>query len=222
MLPESEDLNPPGLKTTGMNRQPLSVAACLFVLGILLSGCAALFGWDIHAPAMLSERFSSLVPTSHTRLALLLTDDLRSWESRDRGSRFSDPQTYHIGEALSAMAIEGFQQGFEEFVFLETEPSPELLQQYGIPYLAVLDKAEFHHDKRMGDQVLGVVTLVGLYDRHLNELAVIESRGSSAAQSVFIKKGGPEVNLNAAVENNVLVTVQFLQEWIREWEGDGP
>ena len=186
------------------------------LLGCTLSGtgCATLFGWDIHAPGILSESFTHTIQPQKTRIALYLDPGTPKVISKDRGSVLSDPQTYHLGEALYFMLIEGFQEGFEEFIFLEVEPTPGILKQYGIPYLASVAVTGFDNQKGkpLSRQVLTLTTNISLYDADLKLVRQFEARGSSDTRKVFAKKGGPEVNLNAAIESNVLTTIQFLQD----------
>lgn len=54
-----------------------------------------------------------------------------------------------------------------------------------------------------------------ILDRNLNVIERFESTGDSEAEKVFAKKGGPQVNLNAAIENNVLAIVQSVQDFLR-------
>lgn len=180
------------------------------------AGCASLFGWDIHAPGILSESFTHTIHPTKSRVGLYLDPRLSQAISRDRGSALSDPQTYHIGEALYPMLIEGFQEGFEEFVFLEVEPTPDILKQYGISYLATVEIKGFDNQKGkpLSRQSLTVVTNVSLYNAEMGLLRRFDAKGSSDTRKVFAKKGGPEVNLNAAIENNILATIQFLQDVI--------
>ncbi len=187
----------------------------LFLL--FFSGCAALFGWDIHAPGILSSEFNHAIQPAPKRIGLYIEPSSRKIFSKDRGSRLSDPQTYHIGEAFEPMLVEGFQQGFQEFVFLELEPTAALLKQYGIPYVAAVRVKDFENrkGKPLHRQVVSVWSETYLYDDHLNLLVRFESRGTSDARKVFAKKGGPEVNLNAAIENNVRAVVLFLQDWFK-------
>lgn len=182
------------------------------------AGCASLFGWDIHAPGVLSESFSHAIQPVNSRVALYLDPRLPQALSKDRGSTLSDPQTYHIGEALYPMLIEGFQEGFDEFVFLEMEPTQDILKQYGIPYLATVEIKGFDNQKGkpLSRQSLTVVTRVSLYNSKMDLLRQFDAKGSSDTRKVFAKKGGPEVNLNAAIENNILATIQFLQDVMRD------
>lgn len=178
----------------------------------LLSGCARLFGWDIHAPGILSTRFAQTIQPVPERIALYLPPELLSYESKDRGSRTADPQTYHIGEALAPMMVEAFQTGFDEFIFLETGPTREILKRYGIPRTAVVRVKEFKNRVTLKGQIVTLVTETVVLDPELRPLAQFESKGTSDAQKVFAKKGGPEVNLNAALENNVRAIVQHIQD----------
>lgn len=177
-----------------------------------LSGCARLFGWDIHAPGILSSNFAQLVQPIDERFALYIPPELLQFESKDRGSWSADPQTYHIGEALGPLLVEGFQGGFSEFILLETEPNAALLKRYGINRLAVVRIKDFKNRVTWRGQGLGLVTETAVFDSDMNKLAQFESSGSSESEKIFAKKGGPEVNLNAALENNVRAIVQHIQD----------
>lgn len=182
---------------------------------LLFSGCAALFGWDIHAPGALSNGFFYQVQPVQERIALYLEPGTLDYESRLRGSWSADPQTYHIGEAFVPMAIEGFQSGFEEFILLETEPTPELLAHYGIQYLAVVRIKDFGNRVTWKGQALRITTETALLDTAMKRLARFDSEGVSDAEKVFAKKGGPQVNLNAAIENNIMAMVRHIQDSVR-------
>lgn len=113
------------------------------------------------------------------------------------------------------MLLEAFQGGFQEFIFMEAEPSAPILKRYGIPYLAVVRIKEFKNHVTMKGQAVSVLTETAVFDSDFKLLARFESRGTSDARKIFSKKGGPEVNLNAALENNVSAIVQHLQDSIR-------
>lgn len=188
----------------------------LFVgLTTVLTGCATIFGWDIHAPGILSENFSQAVHPIPERIALYLSPDLLEYRSQDRGGKTADPQTYHVGEALGPMLVEAFQAGFEEFVFMETEPTSAVLKQYGIPYLVLVRIKNFKNRVTWGSHAITVTTEMVVLDSSLKLCGRFESTGTSDAEKVFAKKGGPQVNLNAAIENNLLAIVQYLQDSIR-------
>lgn len=185
-----------------------------WILALAVTGCVALFGWDIHAPGLVSNTFYQKVEPAPRRVALYLPDSLAGYVSKNRGGRLADPQTYHVGEALAPILVEAFQQAFEEFIFLEVEPAPDVLAQYGIPYLAVVEVAGFKNRVDLKGQAVSLTLKTRLFDTRLNPLAEFESRGVSDAKKVFAKKGGPEVNLNSAVENSALSLVQYLQDWM--------
>jgi hypothetical protein len=195
-------------------RRARSLSAFLFAAFLLLAGtgCVRLFGWDIHAPGILSDNFIYDIHPAHERVGLYLDPAVWNYLSKNRGGKLADPQTYHVGEAFAPMAIEGFQQSFEEFIFLETEPTPALLERYGIPYLAVVRIKSFGNRVTLKGQAVELVTEVAVFDRAMQPLGRLEARGSSDAEKIFAKKGGPEVNLNAAIENNITATVQYLQD----------
>ena len=187
------------------------------ILGWVLffAGCATIFGWNIHAPGLHSKNFYNRVVTLPERVGLYLTPETFAYESKERGGKLADPQTYYLGESFAPMAVEAFQRGFQEFIFFETEPTPEMLQQYGIHYLAVLRITDFGNRVTLKGQVLWIHTQTAVFDSQMNRLGLYESSGMSDAQKVFAKKGGPEVNLNAAIENNLTSMVQFLQDYIQ-------
>ena len=57
------------------------------VCTLTLSGCATLFRWDIHAPAILSQRFYEHVEPAPQRLALYLDPSLLALISQNKGGR---------------------------------------------------------------------------------------------------------------------------------------
>jgi len=179
---------------------------------LLITGCARLFGWEIHAPGILSSNFAQQIRPVEERAALYLPSEVLTYQSKDKGSWSADPQTYHVGEALAPMLLEGFQNGFSEFVFLETEPTASILRRYGIKRLAVVRIKDFKNRVTWGGQGLMLITETAVFDSEMKKLAQFESRGSSESEKIFAKKGGPEVNLNAAIENNVRAVVQHLQD----------
>lgn len=185
----------------------------LLLTALFQAGCARLFGWDIHAPGVLSQNFYQTLRPVPERIALYLEPGLLDYESKDRGSRTADPQTYHLGEAFVPMLLEAFQAGFEEFIFLETEPTPPVLKRYGIPRVAVVRIKDFKNRVSWRGQALALVTETVVRDPELHLLQRFQSRGVSDAKKVFARKGGPEVNLNAAIENNVLAIIRNLQDW---------
>lgn len=187
-----------------------------FALFILVqAGCAGIFGWDIHAPGILSEEFFEEIDPVNERVALYLDPALLDYRSQDRGGKTADPQTYHVGEALAPMLVEAFQNSFEEFIFLETEPSSAVLRQYAIPYVAVVRLKGFKNRVTWRGQAITLITETAVLDQDLNLVDQFESAGTSDAQKVFAKRGGPQVNLNAAIENNVKSVVQYLQDAMR-------
>ena len=95
-----------------------------------------------------------------------------------------------------------------------------LVQQYGIQYLAVVRIKDFGNHVTWKGQAVALTTEIVILDQNLKAIERFESTGSSDAQKVFAKKGGPEVNLNAALENNILAIVQYLQDSIARgaWE----
>ncbi len=192
-----------------------------FLLFFFHLNCARLFGWNIHAPGLLSENFIRQVYPVPTRLALYLDPHLLQYRAANKGSWNADPQTYYVGEALSPMLIEAFQEGFEEFIFMEVEPDAQILKRYGIPYLAAVRIKDFQNRVTWKGQAVAVRTETAVFDSGLHLLAKFEATGVSDAEGVFAKKGGPEVNLNAALENNIRGIVQFLQDSILSgsWEG---
>lgn len=182
-------------------------------LALSFIGCARLFGWDIHAPGVLSNHFAQTVQAAEERIALYLEPGLLGYQSKDRGGKTADPQTYHIGEALGPMLVEAFQTSFQEFIFLEKEPTPQILKRYGIPRVAVVRIKEFKNRVTWQGQEVTLETETAVFDSDLGPLGRFESVGTSGARKVFAKRGGPQVNLNAAIEANVLAIVQNLQGW---------
>jgi hypothetical protein len=191
------------------------------VCAVMLSGCATLFGWDIHAPALLSQRFYERVEPATQRLALYLDPSLLTLVSQNKGGRFADPQTYHIGEAYVPIVIEGFQRGFDEFVLIEEEPTQQVLTQYAIPYLVYVRPKGFENDVSLKGQIVAFVTETLVFDKDLALLDRFLTSGKSDSKKVFAKKGGPQVNFNAALENNVESIVLYIQDAIRtqRWQG---
>ncbi|MBN1493344.1 MAG: hypothetical protein JW938_04285 [Candidatus Omnitrophica bacterium] len=185
---------------------------CVF----LLSGCATLFGWNIHAPGILSDKFYEDIHTVPARMALYIPPHLTQFTSQDRGGTLADPQTYYIGESFAPMLLESFQQGFSEFVFMEVDPSADVLKQYDIPNIVVVDIREFHNKVTLKGQAESVVTEVWIMNNDLQVVRHLEVIETSDAQKVFAKKGGPEVNMNAAIEQNVRLTVAYLQDFLKE------
>lgn len=180
---------------------------------VLLLGCARLFGWEIHAPGRLSNNFTAAVKPVPERIALYLPPEVLHYESKNKGGRLADPQTYYVGEALGPMLVEGFQAGFQEFIFLEVEPTREILHRYAVPRTAVVRIKDFGNRVTLKGQALTLVTETVILDPDLKRLTRFESRGVSDARKVFSKKGGPELNLNAAIEQNVFATISQIREW---------
>lgn len=110
------------------------------------------------------------------------------------------------------MLVEGFQTAFSEFIFLEAEPTPEILKRYQIPCLVAVRLKDFRNRVTWKGQAIAVTTESVIFDEDLRTLARFESQGVSDAKKVFAKKGGPEVNLNAALEECVAAIVQYLQD----------
>jgi predicted small secreted protein len=197
-----------------MQKSLLQIMACV-ICSMVLSGCATFFGWDIHAPALLSQRFYERVEPAPQRLALYLDPSLFKLISQNKGGRFADPQTYHIGEAYIPIVIEGFQRGFSEFILIEEEPTRQVLAQYAIPYLVYVRPKGFENDVSLKGQGVAFATETLVFDTNLTLLDRVLSSGKSDSKKVFAKKGGPQVNFNAALENNVESTVLYLQDAIR-------
>ena len=181
---------------------------------VFFSGCAAIFGWDIHAPGVLSNNFFQKVSPAPERVALWIEPGLMSYISKDRGGKTADPQTYHVGEAFGPMLIEAFQNGFEEFVSMEAEPTPEVMKRYGIQWLVSVRILEFKNDVTWKGQTLRLRTESVVLNPDLKERARFESSGSSQAEKVFGKKGGPQVHLNATLENTSEAIILHLQNLI--------
>ena len=191
---------------------------CRFSLAFLFLvplGCASMFGWKIHAPGRLSSGYYERVKPVHGRIGLYLPEEVLDYQSQNRGGRLADPQTYFVGEAFTPVVIEAFGQAFDEFVFFETEPDFLILQRYGITHLAVVQIRALKNRVTLKGQALQLETETRIYDSRLTPVAAFESIGSSDVKKVFAKKGGPEINLNAAIENNVTALAQYLQDWLK-------
>ncbi len=196
-----------------MKSRPAGVIGLMLILGF--TGCARLFGWDIHAPGLLSEGFVTQIAPRRERVALFLSPEILQYQSTDRGGAFADPQIYHVGEAFSPMLLEALQGAFEEFIFLEVEPTPDILKRYGISHLLLVRIKDFRNQVTMRGQALSLVTETAVLDSNMNKVIQFESSGISDARAIFKKKGGPEVNLNAAIERNLLAMLQYLQDWLQ-------
>ena len=179
---------------------------------LVFSGCAALFGWKIHAPGILSHDYYSHVVSSEGRVALYLPEEVLHYQSTNRGGALADPQTYFVGEAFTPMIIEGFQRAFQEFVLFETEPDALLMRRYGVQRLAVVRIRTLKNRVTLKGQAVQLETETRVYNEALEPVAAFESIGTSDAKKVFAKKGGPEINLNFAIENNVTALVQYIQD----------
>ncbi len=189
----------------------------MFLLSVLslTAGCAALFGWNIHAPGLLSGNFDYQIRPLPARVALYLDPSIYTYQSKDRGGATADPQTFYIGEAYAPMALEGFQQAFDEFVFMEVEPTPAIMKQYAISYLAVVRPKAFKNHVTWKGQGVRFTTETAVFNTAFQQVDRFESAGSSDVEKIFAKKGGPEVNLNAALENNVIALVQYIQDAVQ-------
>ncbi len=181
----------------------------------LAAGCASLFGWDIHAPGVLSNNFFMQVQPVNERVALWLDPRLPAYVSTDRGGKTADPQTYHVGEAFAPMLIEAFQNGFEEFIYMEAEPSVEVLKQYGIRWLVSIRIKDFKNKVTWKGQTLQLETESVVLNPDLKEAARFETAGTSEAEKVFGKKGGPQVHLNSTLENTASSIILHLQGLMR-------
>ncbi|OGW82430.1 MAG: hypothetical protein A2Z83_03760 [Omnitrophica bacterium GWA2_52_8] len=190
--------------------------AAVFVFGALvfpmMAGCAAIYGWNIHAPGLMSGEFARDIPPYAARVGLYIPEDQSAFISKDKGTRMSDPQTYYVGESFVPMLVEAFQTGFEEFVLFETVPIPAMMTQYGVDYLAVVKITGFRNRKKYREQGLDVQTETTVFKPDLHLLARYETTGASDAPGTFAKRGGPEVNLNHAIESNLRSVVIYLQD----------
>ena len=149
------------------------------------------------------------------RVALSIDPAAASYLSKNRGGKLADPQTYYVGEAFVPMVIEGFQQGFQEFIYLEVPPDAVILRQYGISYAAVVRIKDLGNRVTWKGQALELTTELIIMDQTMQPLNRFEARGSSDAEKIFAKKGGPQVNLNAAIENNIIAMVHYIQDGIQ-------
>ncbi len=187
----------------------------MFIMSVLLSGCAAIYGWNIHAPGILSAEFSQDILQSPHRVALYIPEGQKEFMSTDKGTRLSDPQTYYVGESFVPMLIESFQSGFTEFMLMEALPNLDIMRQYGVEILAVCEIKDFKNRKTMKSQGLDLYTETTLFDPNLKMVRRFEARGTSEAPGTFAKKGGLEVNLNAAIEGNLREVISQTQEALR-------
>jgi hypothetical protein len=188
----------------------------LLLFACCVMGCVRLFGWTIHAPGILSESFYHKLQPAHARIALFIPNSVAHFESHNKGGRTADPQVYYLGESLVPMLIEAFQYGFDEFISMEVEPTPAIVKQYAIEYIVVIKIKDFANRVTMHGQYLSLTTEVVVYNSAMQEVACFDAEGKSDARKVFSKKGGPEVNLNASLETNSTVTVQYLQDLIKK------
>src|SRR3989338_11508853 len=103
---------------------------------------------------------------------------------------------------------------------MEVEPTAARLKQYGIPYLVTVRIKSFKNRVTWGTHAVQLTTETIVLDSDLKPLGRFEATGVSDAEKVFAKKGGPQVNLNAALENNILAIIQYLQDSIARnaWE----
>lgn len=184
----------------------------LFLICLLGAGCTAIYGWNIHAPGLLSDEFARDIPRTPARVALYVPEGQKDIVSKDKGTRWSDPQTYYLGEAFVPMLIESFQSGFTEFVLMEAVPTSDMMRQYAIDALVVTEITGFKNRKTLPAQGLDLYTETAVFGRDLQLLRRFEARGTSEARGTFAKKGGLEVNLNAAMEGNLRETVLQVQD----------
>lgn len=199
-----------------LSRSSRALAVPMAILLWITAGCAALFGWNIHAPGVLSAQYYQQVEPYPSRVTLYFPKELLDDTFKNRGSRFADPQVYYAGEALGPILIEAFQHGFQEFFFMEVEPDPAILQQYGIEYLVTVKIRNFGNRVTLKGQQLMLELEAGLYDAQMQPLMRFVSKGTSEAFGVFAKKGGPEVNLNAAIENATRSMLYYLHDAMRQ------
>lgn len=186
-----------------------------FCMIVLFAGCTSIYGWNIHAPGILSAEFAQDIPQISKRVALYIPEGQKEFVSKDKGTRLSDPQAYYVGEAFVPMLIESFQSGFTEFVLMEALPTPDMLRQYGIEVLAVCEIKDFKNRKTMKSQGLDLYTETSLFNSDLKLVRRFEARGTSEAPGTFAKKGGLEVNLNAAIEGNLREVISQAQEYLK-------
>ncbi len=181
----------------------------------LQAGCTAIYGWNIHAPGLLSDEFARDIPQVSKRVALYIPEGQKEFISKDKGTFWSDPQTYYIGEAFVPMLIESFQSGFTEFVLMEALPNPDIMNQYAIDAVVVSEIKDFSNRKTLPAQGLDIYTDTTIFNRELKLIRRFETRGTSEAKGTFAKKGGLEVNLNAAIEGNLRETVLQVQDALK-------
>jgi len=195
-------------------RKSFLLGSWFLLLGSLL-GCTAIYGWNIHAPGILSSEFARDVPQAQHRVALYVPAGQKEYLSKDKGTRLSDPQIYYIGEAYVPMLIESFQSGFSELILMEAVPTPAMMQQYGIEALVVSEIKDFKNRKALSAQGLDLYTETTVFNSNLKLMRRFETRGTSEAPGTFAKKGGLEVNLNAAIEGALRETVSQVQDVLK-------
>ena len=98
---------------------------------------------------------------------------------------------------------------------MEAEPTAEIMRQYGIRWLVNVRIKDFYNDVTWKGQTLRLKTESVVLNSDLKEMARFESAGSSQAEKVFAKKGGPQVHLNATLENTAEALILHLQDWMR-------
>lgn len=208
-------MNPEKFKTIKAFKKRQKVAGATLVGLVLLAGCTAIYGWNIHAPGLLSSEFARDTPSLQKRVALYVPEGQKEFISKDKGTMWSDPQTYYLGEAFVPMLIESFQSGFSEFILMEAIPSPDLMSQYEVDALVVSEIKDFKNRKTLPAQGLDIYTETAVFDRNLKLIRRFEARGTSEARGTFAKKGGLEVNLNAAIEGNLREIILQVQDTIK-------
>ena len=182
---------------------------------LIAVGCTAIYGWNIHAPGILSNEFARDIPQTSHRVALYVPEGQKEFISKDKGTRFSDPQAYYVGEAFVPMLAEAFQSSFSEFVLMEALPTPAMMKQYGIETLVVSEIKDFKNRKTLSAQGLDLYTETSLFNSDLKMIRRFEARGTSEAPGTFAKKGGLEVNLNAAIEGNLREVIAQVQDALK-------
>ncbi len=90
-----------------------------------------------------------------------------------------------------------------------------MLERYAIPYLVYVRPKAFENDVSLKGQVVAFETETLVFDKGLVLLDRFRTTGKSDSKKVFAKKGGPQVNFNAALENNVESVVLYIQDAIR-------
>jgi len=147
----------------------------------MFAGCATLFGWKIHAPGILSNKFYDEIEKTDGRIALYIPPHCAEFISTEKGGTLADPTTFFIGEAFAPMLLEAFQHSFSEFVFMEIDPNADVLKQYQIPFVIVVDIREFYNKMTLKGQAVSIISEVWILNGDLQIVRHLEVVGTSDA-----------------------------------------